>query len=170
MHAEAYAGFGRALAASGLDRRQPFSILDIGGQNVNGTVHDYFTHSETIVTTLDLENADIIADARTWIPERLFDIVVATEVFEHVKDWRAVVATAAKALRKNGPGVALFTCASSGRPPHGATGDPLPAKGEWYENVLAADLNECMREHWHEVRVEYLYPPGDAYAWARGPL
>lgn len=166
MHPEAHAGLGWAIDQARLDRHAPLRVLDVGGQNINGTAHDWFTHPETTVTTLDVENADVIADARSWQPDRLFDVVMATEVFEHVEDWRAVLDTMRAALDPTGPGVLLATCASTGRPAHGATGAPLPAPGEWYGNVDPGDLTAALHGFpWREVR--YQTPPGDAYLWAR---
>lgn len=162
MHTEAYTGFGRMLVAAEVDRHAPLMVLDLGGQNVNGTVHDWFTDAH--VTTLDLENADIIADATAWVPDRTWDVVVCTEVFEHVQDWRAIVGTAYAALGAGG--VFVFTCASVNRPPHGATGAPLPARGEWYGNVEPGDLQAALYGAGFQVRhVEYQWPPGDAYGY-----
>lgn len=167
MHPEAYAGFGRMLAKSGLDPATPLRILDVGGQDVNGSVHDYFTHPDTVITTLDLQNADIIADARLWQPDRLFDVVIATEVFEHVAEWPLIVLTMHSALDPEGPGVLLVTCASTHRQPHGATGAAAPSRGEHYRNVDPDKLRDALRNHFLHVEVEYQNPPGDAYAWAR---
>lgn len=166
MHPEAYAGFGWAIEQCGLDPTQPLRVLDVGGQNVNGTVHEYFTHTDTSILTLDLENADIIADARTWQPDLLFDVVIATEVFEHVRHWEAVIHTMRRALDPEGPGVFLATCASDNRQAHGATGAPAPAPGEWYENVSPERLRRVLHEEFRVAEVTYLYPPGDAYMWA----
>lgn len=169
MHAEAYAGFGWALSQSGIDRHAPLRVLDLGGQNVNGTVHDYFTHPDTIITTVDLENADVLADITVWRPpagDPGYDVVTATEVFEHVEDWRAVMDTAEACLKDGG--VFIATCASTNRPEHGATGAPAPAPGEWYRNVGPEELEEAVRNRWRRGEVTYKYPPGDAYLWA-GP-
>ena len=166
MHPEAYSGFGWAAGAAGLDLTQPLTVLDVGGQDVNGTVHTQFTHPDTTITTLDIENADVIADARTWQPDRLFDVVVATEVFEHVEDWPAILRTMGNALNPDGAGVLLATCASTNRPPHGATGAPLPAVGEWYRNVDPGPLEQALQQRFPYSGVRYQYPPGDAYMWA----
>lgn len=168
MHPEAYAGFGRAIVKSRLDQHSKLRVLDVGGQDVNGTVHDYFTHSETEITTLDLENADIIADARTWVPDRKFDVVIATELFEHTEHWREILLMMRRALDQEGPCVLLATCASTGRPEHGATGAPLPAAGEWYQNVPDVVLRSELRQLFPMAEVEYNWPPGDAYMWASG--
>lgn len=167
MHPEAFSGFGWALAQSGLLTRKGLRVLDVGGQDINGSVHEHFPYA--LITTLDLENADIIADAITWKPDRLFDVVIATEVFEHVRDWPQILATMRKTLDPKGPGVLLATCASLFRIPHGATGAPLPASGEHYKNVDVLDLKACLSHLFSTFEVKYRYPPGDAYMWAKGP-
>lgn len=162
MHPEAYEGFGRMLLLSGVDADAPLGVLDIGGQNVNGSVHQWF--SNALITTLDLENADIIADATTWVPDRQWDVVICTEVFEHVPQWPRILKTARAALSPGG--VFIFTCASTHRAPHGATGAPLPAPGEWYANVPPGTIEVALDTAGFRVKhVEYQYPPGDAYGY-----
>ena len=149
-----------------VDRHQPgLRVLDLGGQNVNGTVHDWFT--DAVITTLDLENADIIADATDWYPseDQEWDVVIATEVFEHVQHWPAILDTAWAALVPGG--AFITTCASTHRPAHGATGAPAPVLGEWYLNVPPLLLEQELAKRFRTYGVEYRYPPGDAYAWAR---
>lgn len=165
MHPEAHAGFGEMLRLSGIDPNGTWRVLDVGGQNVNGTVHEWLPNSK--ITTLDLENADIIADATSWCPDQWFDIVIATEVFEHVQGWTDVIDTMVLALDLDGPQILIATCASLNRPEHGATGAPKPARGEWYRNVLAEDLREHLELHFIESSVVYRYPPGDAYMYAK---
>lgn len=164
MHPEAYEGFRQALDEALPIYHEGMRVLDVGGQNVNGTVHELLPLA--VITTLDLENADILADARTWKPDRLFDLVIATEVFEHVAEWREVLVTMRRALDPGGLGALVATCASTARPAHGATGAPLPAEGEWYGNVHEADLRIFLRSLFITSKVTYQYPPGDAYMWA----
>lgn len=161
MHPEAYEGFRAALASAGINPHEPLDILDIGGQYVNGSVHDLFTDSYTTITTLDLENADIIADATTWEPDHEYDLAIATEVFEHVENWPAVIRTMSTAAPR-----LVATCASTSRPSHGATGAPSPAPGEWYQNVGREALEAVLHCYYDAYDVQYRYPPGDAYMWA----
>lgn len=166
MHAEAYNGFGDMLALSGLNPEGSWRILDIGGQNVNGSVHEYFPHAE--ITTLDLENADIVADGRTWRSDLRYDIVIATEVFEHVEDWQAIIETMRFHLDPEGPGLLISTCASTGRRAHGATGALWPEPDEWYGNVAPQDLKQELDRWFAYSEVHYHEQPwGDAYMWAR---
>lgn len=167
MHAEAYEGFGVMLEQSGIDTTLPWKVLDVGGQNVNGTVHDWLPNSE--FTTLDLEGADIIADGTTWRGMERFDVVIATELFEHVENWAAIIKTMAVHLDPAGPGILVATCASFGRRPHGATGALDPAPGEWYQNVNVHELNRVLHRHFQMHDVKYSSVWGDAYMWAKEP-
>ncbi len=172
MHPAALAGFRRNLrevpgAIPGNPGRSALRVLDLGGQDVNGTVHDVIRdlvgqHVELQV--LDIEpgpGVTIVADARNtqwWSTDDFYDLVVSTEMLEHVKDWDLTIRTAAAVLRDGGWFVG--TCASLGRAPHGATGAPAPAPGEHYRNVnpdaLVAELD---RYGFDTIHVQYERDP-----------
>src|SRR5690348_12418414 len=98
---------------------ETIEVLDIGGRSVNGTARAAFPHAAC--TVLDIrsgDDVDIVADAAAWEPEREWDLVLCTEVFEHTPDYPAICATALKACRPGGRFV--VTCAAPGRPPHSA--------------------------------------------------
>lgn len=174
MHAEAYDGFGRMLAASGLDVNHPWRVLDVGGADVNGSVREQMPLA--VFTGLDIEPApgvEIVADAATWrLPEgdHGYDVVIATELFEHAERWREIIETMAKALDpiQECPQLLIATCASTGRPAHGARGEWGVPEGQWYRNVPPGEMREILERHFREVYVEYQANPGDCYAWARG--
>jgi SAM-dependent methyltransferase len=121
---------------------EPVAVLDIGGRDVNGTNRELFPNADPYVV-LDLRpgaNVDIVADAVAWQPDRAYDLVVCTEVFEHTPEWPAIVATAHRALRVGGR--LIVTCAGPGRPAHSAIEATALQAGEYYENVSKADLLE----------------------------
>lgn len=123
----------------------PVAVLDIGGRDVNGTNRHLFPQAEPY-TVLDMRpgpNVDILADAATWEPGRLYDLVLCTEVFEHAPDWRAIVDTAYRALRAGGR--LIVTCAGPGRAAHSAIEATALQPGEYYENVTKAELAEQMQ-------------------------
>lgn len=186
MHHEAYEGFARMLAASGF-RTPMFTVnlgLDVGGADVNGSVRAQLPKIDWI--GLDIEPApgvDIVADAATWrlagdepvitkwvggVPVDGFEIVIATELFEHTASWREIIETMARALRKGGPETLIATCASTGRPPHGARGEWGVPADQFYGNVDPGDLRTELEKYFTTVHVEYNPNPGDAYMWARG--
>lgn len=163
MHPEARNGLIWAIQESSLVTSNK-RVLDLGGQEINGNCHDLFT--DCTITTLDLENADIIADVTTWEPVEKWDVVMSTELLEHVADWPAAISVVREALSDDG--VFVMTCASTGRPRHGATGAGSPAEGEHYGNVSPDVLIAELARNFSEFAIKYQSNPGDVYAWARG--
>jgi len=160
MHAEAYQAVAERAAATGLDTR-PVVALDLGGQFVNGSTRPLFKRARW--TGLDIvpgPGIDIVADATAWTPDKLYGLVVCTEVLEHVQDWQSIVCTAAEALEPGG--TLILTCASTNRPPHSSVGD-VNLGGEWYGNVDPDELRDFASGLFETVDVEYNFPPGDAY-------
>lgn len=182
MHPEAYEAVGRMVTASGHDFADGDSGgipegwtgwygLDIGGRDVNGTARAHFPHTHW--RGLDIRpgpGVDIVEDATTWrgVKPGFEDFVLSTECLEHVENWRGIVECAASVLSPGGPMLAFFTAASTGRAPHGASGEHVPPPGEWYGNVRPDELSDALYENFIGVHVEYNPNPGDVYAWARG--
>ena len=156
---------------SGIDPQRDWRILDVGGADVNGSVRDYFPAAE--FTGLDIEPApgvDIVADAAVagpWAQTQAWDIVIATELFEHAERWREIIETMAFVLNLDGPQLLIATCASTGRPPHGARGEWGVPEGQFYGNVSPEDLRAELEKHFYNVHVEYKANPGDAYMYAQ---
>jgi hypothetical protein len=170
MHPEAYMGFRAMLEQSRIDRLGEWRGLDVGGRNVNGSVRIELPNTKWL--GLDLRpgpDVDIVADAAEWRTDEKFDIVIATELFEHAERWRDIIKTMHHSLDVGGPGVFISTCASIGRGPHGASGEGVVPDGEWYQNVDRAEIEETLRLYFHTVYVEYVPVPGDAYALAMEP-
>lgn len=173
MHLEAHDAVSRMLDLSGVDRAAPWRVLDLGGRDINGSIRAHLPNA--VWTGCDIEpgpGVDIVHDATLPWPKGVdrYDLVVCTEVLEHLPLWRLVLQTASEALEPGGPELLVVTCASDGRPEHGMAGAPLPASGEWYQNVRPGHLQEALESFFHEVHVEYRANPGDAYGWARGVL
>lgn len=132
MHAEAL----EWCRKWGSDQRG--KALDVGGRDVNGTARQFWPNMEW--TVLDLHGDPnnhldrvIEGDARYWEPDQPYDLVISTELLEHVNPWWLCVATMVEAMNANG--FLLITCAGTGRRPHGMHGDPDPAPDEHYANV-----------------------------------
>jgi SAM-dependent methyltransferase len=171
MHPEARNGLARQLEASGLDLAAPWRVLDLGGRDINGSIRDLLPAAKW--TGLDIEagpGVDLVHDATQPWPAEFdrFDLVVCTEVLEHVERWGALLRTAAQALEPGGPESLFVTCASTGRPEHGASGGPRPLPGEWYGNVAPEALRDVLGGLFRYSQVEYRANPGDAYARAQG--
>lgn len=164
MHAEAHEWVARHATQ---DR---VAVLDIGGRNINGTVRDLFPHSD--FTALDIapgEGVDIVADASTWTPDRAYDVVTCTEVFEHTGSWPEIVGTAYMALRPGGRFIA--TMAGPGRPEHSAIdGGPRLHPGEYYGNVDPDELTKVLdAAGFEEITVDQRSWPADVRCVATRP-
>jgi hypothetical protein len=115
-------------------------VLDIGGQDMNGSVRDLWPGADyTAMDITDGPGVDVVADAATWRPDwephQGFDVVVCCEVFEHAESWPEIVDTAYRALRPGG--LFIVTTAGPGRAPHSGRRalPPEPDPGEHYANV-----------------------------------
>jgi len=132
--------------ATRFEPHPPYALLEIGSLHVNGGVRDLWPNADPYIG-LDIspgQGVDIVADARTWIKDRNYSVVVATEVLEHVSNWQQVVRTAREALSPGG--LFVMTCATTGRPPHGAHGLPQPPQGEYYGNVGFEEFAQVVGE------------------------
>ena len=135
--------------------REPVSVLDIGGRDLNGTHRAAFPNADPYVV-LDLRpgpNVDIVADASEWEPNRLYDVVTSCECYEHTPKWPGIVDTAYRALKPGGLYVA--TCAAPGRAPHsGVQATPL-LPGEYYANVSVEEMRAAMAAYaWETFDVQ----------------
>ena len=131
-------------------------VLDIGGHKVSSIYYngphprDLFPQAEEylVLDQFQGDDVDFVGDAtRTWelpwMDIDLVDVVVCTEVLEHVKDWVNLLVTAHEALKTGGR--LILTCAGPGRPPHPATSEELsPPPGEFYANVNHMELRKAL--------------------------
>ncbi len=152
--------FKRNWAAAGLlTPRSELRILDMGGQDINGTVHGWVKTGGDTLDVLDIEagaGVTIVGDARKpdWWDGQLYDVVISTEMLEHLDGWHRSL-DAARAVLRSG-GWFIGTCASIGRQRHGATGAPEPAPDEYYENVSPSPfVNYLSNTGWAEIQVGY---------------
>ncbi len=164
MHPSAMENFKRNWLAAEISIPGP-RVLDLGGQDINGTVHDFilgrmnFYGQKLTLDVLDIEDGPgvtIVGDARRtdWWNGQPYDVVISTEMLEHLENWQHSVDVAHKVLRPGG--WFIGTCASNGRQEHGATGAPVPAEGEWYRNVDPGTfVNNVKAYGFAEIQVGY---------------
>lgn len=138
---------------------EDLAVFDIGGRDLNGSPRMMFPNANPY-HVLDLRpgpNVDIVADAATWRGnEGSYDLVICTEVFEHMPGWALILETARFALRPGG--WLLFTCAGPGRPTHsGIEAVPGLLDGEWYANVSPQEIAKVLdQQGWIEVETHLL--------------
>ena len=112
MHDTAYRIGGLVMAA--YLPAQPARILEVGAQNVNGTLRDHSPRNAQYVG-LDFEAGQgvdkVITGLDDWdVPDAHFDLVIASSVFEHDKAfWKTFLAM----CRKTKPGGHVYVSAPS---------------------------------------------------------
>ncbi len=133
-------------------------VLDIGGQDMNGTVKSLFPGANYLtIDAVDGPGVDVVTDAATWRPPILVgtaEVVVCCEVFEHAPAWRDIVKTAYELLRPGGRFIA--TMAGPGRPEHSGRRPTLDLDpDEHYENIAPEDLwNACRVAGFVDVHID----------------
>ena len=144
-------------------------VLDIGSLDINGNNRYLFRDCSYI--GIDLapgENVDIVCPAHEFM-EGPFDVVIATEVFEHDKNYVKTLKHVAEHLLHLG-GLFLFTCAAPGRRVHGTYDSNLagsPATGDYFvplseENIRQVlDLDSVFRRFEFELEEGH----ADLYFW-----
>lgn len=163
MHVEAHAWV--AQYASDL----PLEAIEFGARDINGSIQPLFPHAKwTGVDIADGPRVDVVADASTYQHPVDADLIVCCEVFEHTDVWPEIIRNAYRLLGSGG--VAIFTCAGRGRPPHSAVDGLAVKPGEYYANVHEDDLEVVMKDAgFTDLVVHWLDNPGDVRAYGRKP-
>lgn len=131
-------------------------VLDLGGRDVNGTCRRLFPEAQFYcVDVRPGVGVNFVGDARTWrseLPEPFFDVVLCTEVFEHLPGWSKICETAYTELKPGGR--FIVTCAGPGRAPHSGRAElPHPEPDEHYANIEPGELDAALRAAGFEVAV-----------------
>ena len=141
------------------------TILEVGSRDVNGSIRQMF-YGCTLYTGMDHvagKGVDVVADLYQWEPPIQYDIVICTEVLEHVVDPRKAMHRMFSWVAPSG--MLVMTCATLGRKPHTATGHTLVEGQEPYQNVTP-DMLELYGDYDIEINAQHK----DLYVVWRKPL
>ena len=147
------------------------NVLEIGSQDINGTVRDYFQPAANYLG-LDLG----IAKGVDWtipgelieLPDQWARVCISTECFEHAATWPQILLNMIRITQENG--LLILSIAGHGRAGHGTLDSDLessPWTTSYYKNLGPDDITEKIRlghyfkRHGFQVNSE----AGDTYFW-----
>lgn len=117
-------------------------VIEIGSYDINGSLRSIVESMEPAeYVGVDLEEGpgvDIICDAEKIVDKfgsESFDVVISTELLEHIKDWRKVISNI-KTICKEG-GLIFITTRSFGFAYHGHPYDFWRFESEDMENIFS---------------------------------
>ncbi|MBV6425161.1 MAG: hypothetical protein NAOJABEB_02975 [Steroidobacteraceae bacterium] len=141
------------------------AVCELGSCDVNGSVRPLFA-GVAMYVGVDRRGGrgvDVVADGADYGEPEAFDLVISTETLEHAPNAAAVVANAARILKRGGHFV--MTAAGEGRAPHGNDGGDV--SGEYYANIHRDDLADWLAASFGEHYAIVENPnAGDIYARA----
>lgn len=117
-------------------------ILEVGALDVNGSLRPLIiSHKPKIYIGVDIEKGrgvDEICKVENLLSKygkESFDMVIATELIEHVKDWQEAIHNIKNVCKNNG--VILITTRSPGFPYHGFPNDYWRYEGYDMKNIFS---------------------------------
>lgn len=134
-------------AADVHDRR----LLEVGSRDVNGSVGPHLKDlGPTTYVGVDIESGpgvDIVCDATELVsrfgPDS-FDVVVSTELMEHVVDWRVVISNMKNVVKPSG--LLVVTTRSKGFVFHGYPYDFWRYEEEDFKRMFSDFTIECLEQ------------------------
>lgn len=158
MHGSAYSFVADTVRAHASHSRG--RVLEAGSLNINGSVRDLFPEAAEYIGVDVAEGNGV--DWQGWFADyrddKLFDVVVSTEMLEHDPFWHTSVQAMIDNLKEGG--LLIITAAAPGRPEHGtAQVEPeanpyLSMTKEWHDYYYAIDfvqLEKQLKPHLEKV-------------------
>ena len=128
-------------------------VLDCGSLDINGNNRILFDHC--LYTGIDVglgRNVNIVCPTHEFMDKDGFDVIISTECFEHDMYYEQSLQRIVYLLRPGG--LFLFTCATTGRQPHGViTSAPkdspftieIPEWQSYYKNLTETDIRHAIK-------------------------
>jgi glycosyltransferase involved in cell wall biosynthesis/SAM-dependent methyltransferase len=120
------------------------NILEVGSQNINGTVRDFFA-TNTNYLGIDIgkgKDVDfVIPGELVELPDGWADIAISTECFEHAENWKDILLNMIRITKPQG--LILLTFAGKGRVAHGTLDSDVfssPFTTTYYQNLAPDDV------------------------------
>ncbi len=126
-------------------------IIEVGSANVNGSVRPYIESLKPrVYLGVDIskgKGVDFISTAEnllTHFKKETFDVLISTELMEHVLDWRKAISNFKKLVKPGG--VLLITTRSFGFPYHGYPFDFWRYEVQDMQNIFSDCIIETLEK------------------------
>jgi len=121
-------------------------VLDVGSLDINGSNKDLFNNCNYIgIDVGEGKNVDVVCKAHEYKAEP-FDVIISTECFEHDMHIDKTLSNIMSLLKSGG--LFLFTCATTGRLPHGCS-----QRSPW-DSPLTMELPDWNHEYYRNLTEE----------------
>jgi len=146
------------------------NVLEIGSLDINGSIRELFDSKTYIGVDLDSgPSVDVIGQGQDLTYEdRLFDVTVSAECFEHNPYWLETFLNMCRMSSR----FVVFTCASEGRPEHGTSAttpqdSPFTIEWDYYRNLNQEDFTSHIDfdEIFSSYEFTYNSQSKDLYFW-----
>lgn len=146
-------------------------VLEIGSQNINGTVRQFFKNCDYIgIDCVPGKDVDIVCLAHEYDTPHQFDTVISCEAFEHDPYLDLTIKNIVRLLKPGGLFVA--TCASPLRKEHGTKRTAQPGyemphgpDENYYAGVSVDRLYTLMVDHFYPLEIQSARADLDIYAY-----
>lgn len=123
------------------------SVLDVGSLHINGNNKHLFINSTYLgIDLMAGRNVDKVCHVCKLNKDKCYDTIISTEALEHDKDYIKSLNYISNHLLCPS-GLFLFTCATTGRLPHGIqkrNQQDSPATLDYYKNLTENDIRQAV--------------------------
>jgi len=123
-------------------------ILEIGSQDISGSVRKFFGLSQSYIG-VDLGMASgvdlVVPGELLQLSTGWADICISTECFEHASGWKEILLNMIRITKEDG--LVLITCAGFGRPTHGTIDTNTyssPFTTSYYKNLIPEEIDSAV--------------------------
>lgn len=147
------------------------NILEIGSQDISGSVRKFFGASQAYIG-VDLGMAPgvdlVVPGELLQLSTGWADICISTECFEHAKRWKDILINMIRITKEDG--LVLITCAGFGRPTHGTIDTNTyssPFTASYYKNLIPEDIDSAINagKYFKKYGFEVDCEAHDTYFW-----
>lgn len=147
---------------------QDKAVLEVGSQNINGSVRPYFKNCFYVGIDLgEAPGVDLVVSIINYNTPLAFDVVISSEMLEHCAEWAEALQQMFDNIKHGG--MFILTCAGPTRQEHG-TSRTSPGDSKFtldhYRNISMEDFTSILPlELFSESSLGLYRGDADLYFW-----